>query len=86
MSVDINAVASQILTFFSSSLISLHRAAARTLCLVVSLSPPKTLSLHSGLSRTAFRNIKYALSGFFGAFGSFRFDLRERPSLRWAVR
>jgi hypothetical protein len=63
-----------------------HLAAARTLCFVVSDSSPKTSLTKAGSDRMRWRNMKYALSGFFGAFGSFMFPLRDFPALRCAVR
>ena len=63
-----------------------HLAAARTLCFVVSVSSPKTSLTKRGSERMRWRNIKYALRGFLGAFGSLMLPLRDFPALRWAVR
>lgn len=60
--------------------------AASTLCFVVSVSSPNTSLTSSGSDRMRCRNIKYALSGFLGAFGSLMFPLRDLPARRCAVR
>ena len=74
------------LTLRSSSVIERHLPAARTLCLVVSVSLPKTSLTSSASERMRWRNMKYALSGFLGALGSLMLPLRDLPALRWAVR
>jgi len=70
----------------SASVMDRHFAAANTLCLVVSVSSPKISATKRGLARIRCRNIKYALRGFFGAFGSFMLLLRDFPALRCAAR
>lgn len=70
----------------SSSVMERHLLAASTLCFVVSVSSPKTSITSSGSERMRCRNMKYALSGFFGALGSLMLPRRDLPALRWAVR